>query len=556
MKKLLSLAITICLLCGMLVNVSAVSYGEELENAPAKVYKQKFSDVSENHWAFNYIAEMSERGVLSGYPDGKFYPDSQVTRAEFAKIMTTAAGLSVTQPTAQLFADVQISQWYAPYVHTAKEYLSAYSQGSASYYLPNTPALREDIAVALVKLKGYLTTGADLSMLGRMFSDYQSISENAKIYVATAIENGLISGYSDGTFKGQNSITRAEAATLLWRAYQYGNANKNYDNLVEIPNDDKSLNVDTKETVEDKKPYVMKTLAEVELDTSATSTTDNKNLYYISDGCIYQTNIHNGDTVKYFDSKNISPVDIVVDGGEYRYDADGLDCTLDSYIPFQVFYDSKYDRLLLSGYYEIKYEGLDTEEGMYCVIHDITNGEEKLVGFLDKWLDERVIQTVISEYEFLISSYAMGGTVTYGNLFNFKNKIYGEYDDANSMSYIGTIRKGNFLYSLKSDMGNTYVIKCDLSSNIFETITKGKVNWYAVTDDCYYFIENARYTDINKFNTKDEKISRISINFSNDVYSDETISLNDFDTRFFVIDDDTMIFYDEYMKAFRILKKN
>ena len=71
----------------------ALDYGEELANAPDKVYRQIFTDVPKDHWAFSYISEMSERGVLSGYPDGKFYPESQVTRAEFAKIMTTAAGL-------------------------------------------------------------------------------------------------------------------------------------------------------------------------------------------------------------------------------------------------------------------------------------------------------------------------------------------------------------------------------------------------------------------------------------------------------------------------------
>lgn len=218
MKKVLSFILSVSVILSMIPSVFAVEYGEELKNAPQKTYTQTFSDVPSDYWAFNYISEMVERNVLSGYPDGKFYPDEQVTRAEFAKIMTSAAGLPITQPTTKIFSDVNISEWYAPYVHTAKEYLSAYTQNGSSYYLPNTPALREDIAVALVKLKGYSAVGTDMTAITRMFSDSQSISENAKIYVATAVENGLISGYDDGTFKGQNGITRAEAATLLWRA--------------------------------------------------------------------------------------------------------------------------------------------------------------------------------------------------------------------------------------------------------------------------------------------------------------------------------------------------
>lgn len=554
MKKLLSIFMSICIVTSLFTSAYAVEYGKELENVPTKNYGQRFSDVPESYWAFSYISEMSERGVLSGYPDGKFYPDSQVTRAEFAKIMTTAAGLSVTNPTIQLFSDVQITDWYAPYVHTAKDYLSAYTQNGANYYLPTTPALREDIAVALVKLKGYSTTGADLSMLERMFSDYYSISDGAKIYVATAIENGLISGYDDGTFRGQNGVTRAEAATLLWRAYQYGNVNKTYDNINIYENQDKEMDIAVTEV---QKPYTMKTLIDVELETPGTSTTDNENLYYVHEnGCVYQTNIYTGNNVKYFDSSTIKPAEIALDGKEYARSSAGLECTLDSYVPYQVFYDEKYDRLLLSGYYKLMYQGLDSSENKYCVIHDITNGKAELIGFLDSWEAEMAIHAVLSEYEFLMSPYVAGGTVTYGLSFNFKNKIYSSFKDVNYMSYFGTIRNGNFLYSLKSDMGIVYVVKCDASSNKFETVTKGNINWYAVTNDCYYFIENNNSTGISKFNAREEKISKIAIDFSNDIYSEETININDFDTRFFVIDDNTIIFYDKYMEAFRILEKN
>ena len=69
----------------------------------------------------------------------------------------------------------------------------------------------------------------DLSILKTMFTDWQSISTGAQKYVAVAVEKGLISGYEDNTFRGQSGITRAETATLLWRAYQYGNGNKDFE---------------------------------------------------------------------------------------------------------------------------------------------------------------------------------------------------------------------------------------------------------------------------------------------------------------------------------------
>lgn len=231
MKKCFVCFMVLCLVFAMFLSVSAapVRYGEELTNSPQVQYQQKFKDVPESYWAFKYIGEMEQRGVLLGYPNGNFYPDNYVTRGEFAKIMTIVAGLSVQNVSYSNYADVKVTDWYCPFIESARYYLSGYVSNGSNLYMPETNALREDIAVALVKLKGYDTTGFDLSILKAMFTDWQSISEGAQKYVAVAVEKGLISGYEDNTFRGQMGITRAEAATLLWRAYQYGNGNKSFE---------------------------------------------------------------------------------------------------------------------------------------------------------------------------------------------------------------------------------------------------------------------------------------------------------------------------------------
>ena len=229
LKKVLCGIIAGLMLLQTSFTVGAVDYGTEYKSQPNKVYAQKFKDVTESHWAFEYISEMSERGVLAGYPNGYFYPENNVTRAEFAKIMCLAGGIRIENIYLSEFEDVNTYDWFLPYVEAGKYYLSGYSTMGMKMYYPDDNALREDIAVALVKLKGYSTVGADESILKAMFTDWQSISTDGRKYVAVALENGLISGYEDNTFRGQNSITRAEAATLLWRAYQYGNENKIFD---------------------------------------------------------------------------------------------------------------------------------------------------------------------------------------------------------------------------------------------------------------------------------------------------------------------------------------
>ena len=214
-KKLYSIVLSLAMMLSVVSPsfASVVDYGEEWQYYPTTTYSQVFSDVPTSYWAFDYISEMTDRGVLSGYPDGKFYPNKKVTRAEFAKIMTCAAGIPASYMLYSHYDDVDNQEWCSPYIEAARYYLSGYESNGKTYYLPNNSALREDIAVALVKLKGYDTTGYDLSIIQTMFTDWQSISQDARKYVAVAVENGLISGYDDGTFRGQDSISRAEAAT-------------------------------------------------------------------------------------------------------------------------------------------------------------------------------------------------------------------------------------------------------------------------------------------------------------------------------------------------------
>jgi hypothetical protein len=206
-----------------------VEYGAELQNAPEKEYPEKFSDVPKVHWAFPYIAELADLGIINGYPDGLFRPENNVQRSEFAKLMIGAAGLKAAAVSETSFDDVSANAWHAPFIEAAKAYLTGYNMDGKNMYLPETVALREDITVALVKLKAYDTSIADLGMLQAMFSDYESISSALRPYVAVAVSSGLVSGYPDGTFRGQAGITRAEAATLLWRARQYGFDNKGTD---------------------------------------------------------------------------------------------------------------------------------------------------------------------------------------------------------------------------------------------------------------------------------------------------------------------------------------
>lgn len=286
-KKLLALLCAISLVIGLNAAAVNVEYGAEL-NPNEKVYTQTFADVPENHWAFKMIEDLVERGAINGYPDGNFYPNNIVTRQEFAKIMVVAAKEPVYPASSVSFSDVPLSHWANPFIEAAKPYMTAYQdrQGNQTFK-PEAGALREDMAVAVVKLRGYDTRLADLSILTTMFSDVDSISASARPYVALAVENGIISGYpgqngQKGTFGAQRTITRCEAAAILWRAFQYGSDEKVIpgdqpdqpapSNPVNTPEPTKPAQPSPSpslppEPAEPQKPYVAETLARANVST-------------------------------------------------------------------------------------------------------------------------------------------------------------------------------------------------------------------------------------------------------------------------------------------------
>ena len=340
-KKIISTILAVTLFSSISINAFALipEYAEEYTNLPTTKYEKVFDDVKKSYWAFDYIMEMVNRGVLSGYPNGKFYPDNTITRAEFSKIMCIASGITVTNTVTTSYKDVKPTDWYAPYVEAGKYYLSGYISNNERYYLPETNALREDIAVALVKLKGYDTSLADESILKTMFKDYQSISQGARKYVAVAVENGLISGYDDDTFRGQDTVTRAEAATLLWRAYQYGNGNKVFDKeeldlpvqtpvpetiiTIEKEDDDDKVENDETDTSSKEESTLIDNKDEeelpeseylYELKTIGTGITDVETMIAFSNGVFFMS-----DDVVYEVTKDGNTVNVLLDGNDMDY---------------------------------------------------------------------------------------------------------------------------------------------------------------------------------------------------------------------------------------------
>ncbi|MEW6624765.1 MAG: S-layer homology domain-containing protein [Bacillota bacterium] len=187
---------------------------------------RSFSDLATNHWAYENIMEMVEIGILSGYPDGTFKPNNTITRAEFAKIMVLALNLDTASPSVPTFTDVPANHWAYGVVESARNYLTGYrdTRTGALTFEPNSVAVREDVAVALVNAKGLGNARANLSLLDQ-FHDKDQISEALRNHVAIAVEQGYMRGTNIG-FEPQKALTRAEACALLSRIIDRGGKEK------------------------------------------------------------------------------------------------------------------------------------------------------------------------------------------------------------------------------------------------------------------------------------------------------------------------------------------
>ena len=210
----------------MSISCFALSYGEEYigyYQNNSQIYK----DVPETHWAFNAVNRATKSNWFGGYPDGTFRPNASITRAEALKVFVQAFSLQLSEVSETSYYDIKATDWFAPYVEAGKDLFPKRTQfNGQTPFQPNMPVTREDVMYAIVKALGYdrEATFADHSVLN-MFSDQNSISADVKGYVAVGVSYGLISGMPDGTIGAQDPLTRAEFATLLYRATHIGTLN-------------------------------------------------------------------------------------------------------------------------------------------------------------------------------------------------------------------------------------------------------------------------------------------------------------------------------------------
>lgn len=201
MKKPLGLVLTVCLLLSLLAG-SAYAVNRYFEDA-------------KGHWAEEAIQILTDKGVISGYPDGLVHPDAIITRGEFAALVARTMELpepSESEVTIH-FTDIA-GHWSEHHVEALIIAGVIQKDDYGTKFLPDEPITRMEMIRMLVRAIGKGDHDAScLCVTG--FSDDDALSEADKSSICTGKEYGIVGGYPDGTVKPDGKATRAEAFEML-----------------------------------------------------------------------------------------------------------------------------------------------------------------------------------------------------------------------------------------------------------------------------------------------------------------------------------------------------
>ena len=180
------------------------TFVKEVETSP-------FSDVSTSAYYYEAVKWAQEKGITGGIGNGLFGPNQPCTRAQIVTFLWRAAG-SPEPKAMSSFADVSTDAYYAKAVAWAVENGITTGTGDGKFS-PDATCTRAQSVTFLFRAIGKLVDSK------AEFSDVLTDSYYANA-VAWAVENGVTNGIGDGLFGPDNSCTRAQIVTFLFRAYQ------------------------------------------------------------------------------------------------------------------------------------------------------------------------------------------------------------------------------------------------------------------------------------------------------------------------------------------------
>lgn len=206
--------LSILLILGIIVS-PILGMSNNMVNAEGLISEPMYKDLNLiSSWALEDVKKGTELGFVEG-SDNKFNPKSNVTRAEFTKMIVSVLGIETEVPIRMKFSDVNEKDWYYPYINAG--YGAGIIEGSGDKFNPNDNITREQMAAIMVRALGLKHRESNTKI-----KDIDKVSNWARKDVKTVVNLGLITG-SGGKFDPKSNATREMATVVSMRGYDYKN---------------------------------------------------------------------------------------------------------------------------------------------------------------------------------------------------------------------------------------------------------------------------------------------------------------------------------------------
>ncbi|MBS6720936.1 MAG: S8 family serine peptidase [Peptoniphilus harei] len=197
---------------------SPVFTNNAINNSPRSIFSTNNENTSglENHWAKDAINYAVNKEYFKDIADlNNFMPDKNLTRAEFVTILGRVANVDISKYKNKVFSDLDKNKYYAPYVDWAYKNKIASGFGDGKF-MPDKELSREEMCAFLSRFNKVNKLNNKVENINIDFKDEKDISSWAKDSVKEMVKLGLIKGMEDGRFAPKEKLTRAQIAQVVF----------------------------------------------------------------------------------------------------------------------------------------------------------------------------------------------------------------------------------------------------------------------------------------------------------------------------------------------------
>lgn len=178
-------------------------------------FASNYSDmVSSDHWSYEALEYAMDAGLINGFTDGTLRPEAALTRAQMAAIMVRQYGDGTTKGDLSEFVDLDVNEWYYPYVEEAVG-LGFFKGNGDGYFNPDSDLTRQESFVVVCRVLGLEEISGATD-----FADDASIDDWAKGSIKALKAAGYISGDDAGCINATGVTSREEFAQLSFNVHK------------------------------------------------------------------------------------------------------------------------------------------------------------------------------------------------------------------------------------------------------------------------------------------------------------------------------------------------